>query len=83
MVGCTLGVVKFGLLFLGMHAGMPAGLSSLVLQSQAIFTALFAAVLLRERLTARRMAVWPWPSAGSGWRPWTRGSAGRSVRSRW
>ncbi|WP_099902953.1 EamA family transporter [Streptomyces sp. TLI_171] len=48
-VGLTLGVVKFGLLFLGMHAGMPAGLSSLVLQGQAGFTALFAAGLLRER----------------------------------
>nr|WP_095874793.1 EamA family transporter [Streptomyces sp. TLI_235] len=55
-VGCTLGVAKFGLLFLGMHAGMPAGLSSLVLQSQAVFTALFAAVLLRERPTGQRAA---------------------------
>lgn len=55
-VGCTLGVAKFGLLFLGMHAGMPAGLSSLVLQSQAVFTALFATVLLRERPTGQRTA---------------------------
>ncbi|MFJ1707960.1 EamA family transporter [Kitasatospora sp. NPDC088346] len=55
-VGCTLGVVKFGLLFLGMHAGMPAGLSSLVLQSQAVFTALFAAAVLRERPTRLRAA---------------------------
>jgi O-acetylserine/cysteine efflux transporter len=55
-VGVTLGVVKFGLLFFGMHAGMPAGLSSLVLQSQAVFTAVFAAVLLRERPPAQRIA---------------------------
>ncbi|GLW75156.1 membrane protein [Kitasatospora phosalacinea] len=48
-VGLVLGVVKFGLLFLGMHAGMPAGLSSLVLQGQAGFTALFAAGMLGER----------------------------------
>ncbi|MFI9162330.1 EamA family transporter [Kitasatospora aureofaciens] len=54
-VGAVLGVVKFGLLFLGMHAGMPAGLSSLVLQGQAGFTALFAAVLLRERPGRRRL----------------------------
>lgn len=54
-VGVTLGVIKFGLLFLGMHAGMPAGLSSLVLQSQAVFTAVFAAVLLRERPTGLRL----------------------------
>ncbi|GJF34932.1 membrane protein [Kitasatospora sp. NE20-6] len=53
-VGCTLGVVKFGLLFLGMHAGMPAGLSSLVLQSQAVFTAVLAAGMLGERPTVRR-----------------------------
>jgi O-acetylserine/cysteine efflux transporter len=54
-VGVVLGVVKFGLLFLGMHAGMPAGLSSLVLQSQAVFTAGFAAGLLGERPGARRL----------------------------
>jgi len=47
--GLILGVVKFTLLFAGMAAGMPAGLSSLVLQSQPIFTVLFAALLLRER----------------------------------
>lgn len=54
-VGVVLGVVKFGLLFLGMHAGMPAGLSSLVLQGQAVFTALFAGALLGERPGARRL----------------------------
>jgi O-acetylserine/cysteine efflux transporter len=48
-VGLVLGVAMFGLQFVGMHAGMPAGLTSLVLQSQAVFTALLAAVLLRER----------------------------------
>lgn len=49
IVALVLGVFKFSLLFIGMHAGMPAGLSSLVLQSQAIFTMLFAVLLLRER----------------------------------
>ncbi|MEU6150461.1 EamA family transporter [Actinosynnema sp. NPDC047251] len=48
-VAATLGVAKFGLLFLGMSEGMPAGLSSLVLQSQVIFTIAFATVLLKER----------------------------------
>ncbi|MES9508670.1 EamA family transporter [Streptomyces sp. NPDC000609] len=48
-VGLALGVAKFGLLFIGMDRGMPAGLSSLVLQVQAVFTALFAAVALGER----------------------------------
>lgn len=48
-VGLALGVAKFGLLFIGMDRGMPAGLSSLVLQIQAVFTALLAAVVLHER----------------------------------
>jgi O-acetylserine/cysteine efflux transporter len=49
-IGLVLGVVKFGLLFLGMDLGMPAGLSSLVLQAQALFTVVFAILLLGERL---------------------------------
>jgi O-acetylserine/cysteine efflux transporter len=48
-VGLVLGVAKFGLLFVGMDHGAPAGLSSLVLQSQVIFTLLFAVLVLRER----------------------------------
>ncbi|MDI6104509.1 EamA family transporter [Actinoplanes sp. NEAU-A12] len=48
-VALVLGVIKFSLLFIGMEAGMPAGLSSLVLQSQAVFTMLFAVLFLRER----------------------------------
>jgi O-acetylserine/cysteine efflux transporter len=48
-VALVLAVTKFSLLFIGMEEGMPAGLSSLVLQSQAVFTMLFAVLLLRER----------------------------------
>ncbi|WP_045310503.1 EamA family transporter [Lentzea aerocolonigenes] len=48
-VGLVLGVAKFSFLFIGLKAGMPAGLGSLVLQSQVIFTTVFAAVVLRER----------------------------------
>lgn len=48
-VGLVLGVAKFGLLFIGMDRGMGAGLSSLVLQVQAVFTALLAALALGER----------------------------------
>ncbi len=47
-VGLCIGVGQFGLLFVGMHQGMPAGLSSVVLQTQAVFTLLFAGALLRE-----------------------------------
>ncbi|MGW1142302.1 EamA family transporter [Streptomyces zhihengii] len=48
-VGLALGVAKFGLLFSGMEQGAPAGLSSLILQVQAVFTALFAFLALGER----------------------------------
>ncbi|MGN9843807.1 EamA family transporter [Nonomuraea sp. H19] len=54
-VAATIGVGQFGLLLVGMRAGMPAGLTSLVLQIQALFTVLFAVTLLGERLTARRV----------------------------
>ncbi|UZP68159.1 EamA family transporter [Desulfovibrio mangrovi] len=47
-IGMTLGVVKFGLLFVGMNMGMPAGLSSLVLQCQAIFTLFMTALVLKD-----------------------------------
>ncbi|MEW2496896.1 EamA family transporter [Streptomyces nodosus] len=53
-VGLALGVAKFGLLFIGMDEGMPAGLSSLVLQIQAVFTALIAFLVLGERPTRLR-----------------------------
>lgn len=65
-VGLTLGVAKFGLLFVGMDAGMPGGLSSLVLQIQAVFTALFAFALLGERPSARRLAGMAVALAGIG-----------------
>jgi O-acetylserine/cysteine efflux transporter len=50
LVGTFLSAGQFGLLFVGMDQGMPAGLASLVLQLQAAFTALFAVALLHERL---------------------------------
>ncbi|MEV8637666.1 EamA family transporter [Streptosporangium sp. NPDC051023] len=53
--GATLGVTQYGLLLVGMRAGMPAGLSSLVVQIQAVFTVIFAVVLLKERITSRRI----------------------------
>jgi O-acetylserine/cysteine efflux transporter len=55
LVALFLGVVKFSLLFSGMAAGMPPGLSSLALQAQAPFTLVFAVLLLRERLTRQQV----------------------------
>ncbi|GAA2525939.1 MULTISPECIES: EamA family transporter [Streptomyces] len=65
-VGLVLGVAKFGLLFVGMDAGMPGGLSSLVLQVQAVFTALFAFALLGERPSRVRLAGMAVALAGIG-----------------
>jgi O-acetylserine/cysteine efflux transporter len=58
--------MKFGLLFVGMNQGMPAGLSSLVLQIQAVFTALFAFVALGERPGRIRLAGMVVALAGIG-----------------
>ena len=61
---------------------MPAGLSSLVLQSQAVFTVSFAAVLLRERPAPD---AGRWPGRGDRRpRPWSAGASdptGRRSRS--
>lgn len=48
--GMTISLGQFAFLFYAMYVGMPAGLASLVLQSQAFFTLLFAALFLGERL---------------------------------
>jgi O-acetylserine/cysteine efflux transporter len=54
-IGLALGVGQFGLLFSAINMGMPAGLSSAVLQTQAFFTSIFAIMALGER---------------PGWRQW-------------
>ncbi|OHD80726.1 MAG: hypothetical protein A3J97_05850 [Spirochaetes bacterium RIFOXYC1_FULL_54_7] len=48
--GLFLGVVEFGFLFTAIKLGAPAGLSSLILQAQAFFTALLAGFALKERI---------------------------------
>lgn len=55
IVGLFLGVGQFGLLFVGMNTGMPPGLSSLVLQCQAIFTVAFGFVAIKERPTPHQL----------------------------
>lgn len=47
--GLTFGVALYGFLNLAIAWGMPAGLSSLVLQTQAFFTMIIAFVVLGER----------------------------------
>ena len=75
LIGVLLGVVKFGLLFVGMAQGMPAGLSSLVLQSQVFFTILIAALWLGERPSPRGLfglllaaaGLSLWATGGEDW----------------
>jgi O-acetylserine/cysteine efflux transporter len=54
LIGIVHFTAQFSLLFLGMAHGMPPGLASLVMQSQAFFTVLFANLFLREIPTARQ-----------------------------
>jgi O-acetylserine/cysteine efflux transporter len=48
--GGAVGVLQFGALFVAIKLGMPAGLSSLIIQMQAFFTIGFAALALGERI---------------------------------
>ncbi|MCL8025328.1 EamA family transporter [Nocardioides bruguierae] len=54
-IGFSLGVVQFGLVYLALAAGMPAGLASLLIQLAAPLTVVLGAVLLRERVTRRQV----------------------------
>jgi O-acetylserine/cysteine efflux transporter len=47
--GLAIGVAQFSLLFIAISLGMPAGLSSLLMQTQVIFTVLFAWMAMGER----------------------------------
>jgi O-acetylserine/cysteine efflux transporter len=53
--GFAIGVVQFGLLFLGIKLGMPAGLSSLVIQVQVFFTIGLGAWLLHDPVSPRSL----------------------------
>lgn len=46
---------QFALLYLAIAVGMPAGLASLVLQAQVVFTIVLGAVVLRERPSGRQI----------------------------
>jgi O-acetylserine/cysteine efflux transporter len=54
-VGLFLCVGQFGLLYTALAAGMPAGLASLVLQAQVLFTVALAAFRLHERPGTRQI----------------------------
>lgn len=48
--GITISFGQFAFLFCALKFGMPAGLASVVLQSQAFFTIVLGAVLMKERI---------------------------------
>lgn len=54
-IGLFLGVGTFPLLFLGIKLGVPAGIASLLIQTQVLFTVVMAAIILRE--TIRPMQI--------------------------
>ena len=54
-VGLTLFAGQFMFQFFGIAAGMPPGLASVVVQSQALFTIALAALFLGERPTSRQV----------------------------
>ena len=64
--GLAIGVLQFGLLFLGMKLGMPAGLSSLVIQMQVFFTIGLAAWWLHDRLSWHSLVGAAIATAGIG-----------------
>jgi O-acetylserine/cysteine efflux transporter len=55
-IGATLFGGQFLLQFFAMANGLPPGLASLLVQTQALFTIVFAAIVLRERPTARQVS---------------------------
>src|SRR4029078_12318103 len=54
--GAVMSLAQFSLLYLAMHLGMPAGLASLVLQAQVVFTLVIARLALGECSTRRQIA---------------------------
>ena len=47
-VGLAMGTFQYGLLYVGMERGMPSGLSSLIIQSQALFTLVLSTWILQD-----------------------------------
>ena len=54
-VGLSISAGQFAFLYLALKAGMPAGLASLVLQSQVVVTVVLAALLLHEHVTRQQV----------------------------
>ena len=55
-VGIFLGVIKFSLLFISMDVGVSAGLASLLLQAQVVFTIVLSVILFKEEIKKNQLA---------------------------
>lgn len=53
--GLFVGVGQFGFLFSSIAAGMPAGIASVALQSQVLFTLVFAGIFLHESISRQQL----------------------------
>lgn len=54
-IGTFMSLGQFSLLYIALDLGMPAGLASLVLQAQVIFTIVIATVVIKEAPTRRQI----------------------------
>lgn len=55
LYGFTVGVGQFGCLFFAMHIGMPAGLSSILLQLQAFISPILGYLLFKEKFKTKQL----------------------------
>ncbi len=55
LYGFTVGVGQFGCLFYAMHIGMPAGLSSILLQLQAFISPILGYLLFKEKFKTKQL----------------------------
>lgn len=73
--GLSISVGQFAFLFTAIHLGMPSGLASLVLQSQAFFTMLFAALWLKESWRRSQLAGLILAAGGLALIGWSHGAS--------
>ena len=53
----TFGLGQFGFLFVGIHLGLPSGLASLLEQLQVVFTAVFALLILQQKISRATLSA--------------------------
>ena len=81
--GLTASVGQFAFLFTAVQLGMPTGLASLVLQSQAFFTLVLAALFLKEHWGAHQLgglALAGGQPRGFAGAPWSLGEGKEEAR---